>query len=427
VVSRWGAGVRAGILTLDDFDFGSRTVILRLDINSPIARQTGQLANDRRIRKSVPTVCELADAGARVVMLAQQGDTEDCRSLISLERHASQLSELLERPVGFIDDIAGPAAIQRIKSLGRGELLLLNNVRYLTEEVSTFVNFVRLTPEQLSRTRLVRKLAPLADYYVCEAFSAAHRYTPSLIGFPEVLPAAGGRLLVDELTALTVLRENPAAPCVYVLGGARIADAFSMMKQVLGRGTADHVLTSGLTGEVMVLAQGYRLGEPTERLIDNRGLLPFVEKAHELLSLYGGKILCPIDFAVDRGGREEITLADLPAEHLLIDIGEQTITRYVQTIRQGGTIFVNGPAGIYENPAGAMGTERLWNAVADAPGYSVIGGGDSVSAGTKFKVLDRMGYVCTSGGGMVRFLSGQELPVISALRRAASRFQEQQR
>jgi len=411
-----------GILTLDDFDFRDKTVVLRLDINSPIDHQTGQLVDDNRIRKSVPTIRELSDAGARVAMLAHQGDTEDYQNLVSLRPHAEQLSELLARPVGFVDDIAGPAAIERIKALRSGELLLLNNVRYLTEEVSTFVNFVKLTPEQLTQTRLVRNLAPLADYYVCEAFAAAHRYAPSLVGFAEVLPAAGGRLFVDELGALTRVKESPTRPCVYVLGGARIADAFSMMKRILDAGTADHVLTSGLTGEVMLLAQGYQLGSPTEQLIHDKGLIPFIDRARELLAQYSHRILYPADFAVEEGGRREISLDDLPVDRLLVDIGEQTIARYIEVIRQAATIFVNGPAGVYEQPVSALGTERLWTAIADAPGYSVIGGGDSVAAAARFNVRDRMSYVCTSGGGMVRFLSGQTLPVIEALRRAARRY-----
>jgi phosphoglycerate kinase len=414
--------VDAGILTLDDFDFRDKTVILRVDINSPVDRQTGQLADDNRIRKSVPTIRELSDGGARVVMLAHQGDTEDYKNLISLAPHTERLSELLARPVGFLDDIAGPAAVERIKALRGGELLLLNNVRYLTEEVSTFVNFVKLTPEQMAQTRLVRNLAPLADYYVCEAFAAAHRSAPSLIGFAKVLPAAGGRLFVDELGALTHVKESPTPPCVYVLGGARIADAFSMVKQVLSKGTADYVLTSGLTGEIMLLAQGYQLGGPTERLIRDKGLTPFTGRARELLDYYGDRILYPVDLAVDDGGRKEITLEDLPVDHLLVDIGEQTISRYIEVIEKAATIFVNGPAGVYEQPVSALGTERLWTAIADARGYSVIGGGDSVAAVARFNVQDRMGYVCTSGGGMVRFLSGQTLPVVEALRRAKQRY-----
>jgi len=183
----------------------------------------------------------------------------------------------------------------------------------------------------------------------------------------------------------------------------------------------DHVLTSGLTGEVMLLAQGYRLGDPTERLINNKGLIPFIDQAQELLEHYGDWILYPIDFAVDNGGRKEIGLDDLPMDHLLVDIGEQTISRYLEIIDQAATIVINGPAGVYEQPVSAMGTERLWTAIANARGYSIIGGGDSVAAAFRFGVQDRMGYICTSGGGMVRFLSGQTLPVVEALRRAAHR------
>jgi phosphoglycerate kinase len=416
--------VQAGILTLDDFDLSNKTVILRVDINSPIEQGTGELADDNRIRKSVPTLRELAEANARTVILAHQGDTEDYASLVSLAPHARRLAELMGQSVGFIDDIAGPAAIERIKALRGGELLLLNNVRYLTEEVSTFVNFCKLTPEQMAQTRLVRNLAPLADYFVCEAIAAAHRSAPSLVGFAEALPAAGGRLFVDELAALTRIKDAPVQPCVFVLGGSRIADAFSMMEQVLKEGTAHRVLTGGLTGEVMLLAQGIHLGEPTERLIDDKGLAPFVDKARVLLQTYGERILVPSDFALDDGGRVELTMDDLPCDRLLVDIGAETVNRYVQVVQEAATVFVNGPAGIYEKPASAQGTERLWTAIADAPGYSVIGGGDSVAAAGRFGVRDCMSYVCTSGGGMVRYLSGQKLPVVEALRRAARRWGE---
>lgn len=414
--------MEAGIHTLDDFALAGKTVLLRVDINSPIDRDTKQLVNDNRIQKSLPTIRELADAGAKVVLLAHQGDTEDYHNLVSLEPHAKRLAELLGRTVGFIDDIAGPAAVERIKSLQPGELLVLNNVRYYAEEVSTFVNFVKLTPAELAATRLVRNLAPLADLFVNEAFAAAHRYSPSLVGFAEVLPTAAGRLFIEEFGALARVKETPQHPCVYVLGGSRIADAFSMMEQVLSTGAADRCLTCGLNGEIMVLARGASLGAPSERLIEEKGLTPFIPKAKELDARYGDKIGSPIDFAVSvAGGRVEIDLDQLPSDELLVDIGRKTIDLYESVIARAATIFVNGPAGIYEKPESAEGTRRLWSAIADAPGYSVIGGGDSVAAGAKFGVLVRMGYVCTSGGGMVRFLSGQELPVITALRRAAER------
>jgi phosphoglycerate kinase len=413
--------MKAGILTIDDFDYRGKTVILRPDINSPVNHETNELADDNRIRKSLTTIREIADSGARLVMLAHQGDTEDYQNLISLEPHAKKIAELLGRPVFFADDICGPTAISRIKTLRDGEIMLLNNVRYLTEEVSTFLNFVKLTPEQLTQTWLVRNLAPLADYYVSEAFAAAHRYTPSLVGFIEALPSAGGRLLIEEFGALAQVKETPTHPCVYVLGGARIADAFSMMNVVLSEGAADYVLTSGLTGEVMHLAQGRKLGSQTEKLIDDKGLMPFVEKGRQLLQQFGNKILYPDDFAIDCGGRKEISIQDLPTEHMIVDVGSKTIERYIAVIHKAATIFINGPAGIYEKPASSLGTQKLWTAISEAPGYSVIGGGDSVAAAKRFNVKEKFSFVCTSGGGMVRFLSGLPLPVIDALRRAAKR------
>ena len=325
--------------------------------------------------------------------------------------------------MGFIDDIVGPAALARVQTLKDGEILLLNNVRYLTEEVSTFVRFVKLTPTELAGAWLVRKLAPMADCYVSEAFAAAHRYSPSLVGFAEVLPSAGGRLFVQELNALTQVKDAPGKPCVFVLGGARSADAFSMMEHVLKSGTADHVLTSGLTGEIMLLAQGYELGKQTEQFITDKGLATFVEQSKRLLAAYGERIETPEDLAyvAPSGERVEIGLAALPTDGLLVDIGQATIARYEGLIGQAETIFVNGPAGVYESAPSALGTERLWRAVTDAPGYSVIGGGDSVAAARHFQVVDQMSYVCTAGGGMVRFLSGQQLPVVEALKRAALR------
>jgi phosphoglycerate kinase len=197
-----------------------------------------------------------------------------------------------------------------------------------------------------------------------------------------------------------------------------------MMDYVLKTGTADCILTGGLTGEIMLLAQGYRLGEVTERFIADKGLAPFVEQSRELLAQYGAKIRYPTDLAyVVDGERVEIGLGELPVEHLLVDIGQETISRYEEIIASAETIFVNGPAGVYEEVPSALGTQRLWRAVAEAPGYSVIGGGDSVAAAKHFAVAEQMSYVCTAGGGMVRFMSGQPLLVVEALKRAAERYE----
>jgi phosphoglycerate kinase len=258
------------IATLDDLDVQGRTVLLRVDINSPIDRMTGKINDDNRLNMSLPTIADLSDAAARVVIIAHQGDTLDYHNLVSLREHAEILAEKLNRDVGFIDDVAGPAARAAIRALSDGEILLLENIRILTEEVSTFEGAVKLTPAEMTNTYLVRNLAPLVDVYVNDAFAAAHRNAPSMVAFQELLPTAGGRLLVDEVTALSGLASDPNRPCVFLLGGLKISDAFSMMEKVLADGTADTILTSGITANIMLVAHGVDLGAPTMAFIEDR-------------------------------------------------------------------------------------------------------------------------------------------------------------
>jgi phosphoglycerate kinase len=410
------------ITTLDDIEVRDRTVLLRVDINSPIDRKTGRIADDNRLNKSLPTVADLAEAGAKVVIIAHQGDTLDYHNLVSMREHADQLTTKLGRPVAFIDDVAGPAARAAIAELEAGDILLLENIRILTEEVSSFENAVKLTAAEMTETYLVRNLAPLMDFYVNDAFAAAHRNAPSMVAFQELLPTAGGRLLVDEVNALAGVAQSPGRPCVFLLGGLKISDAFSMMAKVLSDGTADEVLTTGITANVMLMAQGVDLGSPSTSFITDRGLESFVPTAAEWLAEYGDRISVPTDLAFAAGDtRHEVAVADLPVDELLIDIGRETASFYESVIRDAATIFVNGPAGMYESPAGELGTRTLWEAVASATGHSVIGGGDTVASARRFVDVSQIGFVSTGGGALVRFLSGQKLPLLEAMQRAAAR------
>jgi phosphoglycerate kinase len=410
------------ITTLDDIDVANKTVLLRVDINSPIDRQTGRIADDNRLNKSLPTISDLAEAGAKVVIIAHQGDTLDYHNLVSLREHADQLAAKLGRPVGFIDDVAGPAARTAIAGLAAGQILLLENIRILTEEVSSFENVVKLSAAEMANTYLVRNLAPLMDFYVNDAFAAAHRNAPSLVAFQEVLPTAGGRLLVDEVTALSGVAEDPGRPCVFLLGGLKISDAFSMMAKVLSDGTADEVLTTGITANIMLMAQGVDLGAPSTSFITDRGLESFLPTAVEWLADYGDRIRVPVDLAFAVGDvRHEVAVADLPVAELLIDVGSETAAAYEEVIRDAATVFVNGPAGMYESPAGEVGTRALWEAVAASAGHSVIGGGDTVASARRFVDISQIGFVSTGGGALVRFLSGQKLPLLEAMQSAARR------
>ncbi|NOY56092.1 MAG: phosphoglycerate kinase [Actinobacteria bacterium] len=410
------------IASLDDFDVRGSRVLLRVDINSPIDQETGAIADDNRLNKSLPTIEDLASAGAKTVIIAHQGDTLDYHNLVSLEEHAVKLSEKLSRTVSFIDDVAGPAARRAILDLEDGEILLLDNLRFLTEEVSTFENAVKLTPKEMTRTYLVRNLAPLFDLYVNDAFAAAHRSAPSMVAFQELLPTAGGRLLLEEVAALSNIAENPERPCVFVLGGLKISDAFGMMTKILAEGTADTLLTTGITGHIMLMAAGIDLGPASVRFIRDRSLDAFVPQAVDYLARYGDRIRVPIDVAVDdHGRRREVPVSDLPTDLMIIDIGSETIAEYGRVINEAATVFVNGPAGVYESQIGATGTRSLWEAVAATSGRSVIGGGDTVAGARRFIDLNDIDFVSTGGGALIRYLSGRPLPLLRAMEKAAER------
>lgn len=415
--------MKHGIYTLDDFDLYNKTVLCRVDINSPLKPDKSGLRDITRIEGCLPTIKELADKGAKVVILAHQGGDLEYQNYGSTAPHAQVMSELLGRPIQFIDDVCGPAARQKIKELKPGDILVLDNVRYMAEELTLFETRLKLTPEEQSRTVVVQKLAPLADVYVCDAFAAAHRSQPTLVGMEEVLPSAMGRLFEAELSALSRLRENPARPCLFILGGAKIEDAFLMMGSVLKDGVADGILTGGLVANIMFLAAGVNLGEQSKELIYKRNLAEYIEVAKELLEKYGDKIHLPEDLAwVEEGTRKEITVSSLPVDGLIVDIGHRTVERYLEKINNAQTIFINGPLGVFENEASSYGTREIWQGVANSSAFSVIGGGDSLTAANKFGVLDKFSYVSTGGGALVRFLTGEELPVIKALRKAAQRF-----
>ncbi|MBR2349203.1 MAG: phosphoglycerate kinase [Clostridia bacterium] len=396
-------------------DVKGKTVLFRPDINSPV--KNGVIVNDNRLNATVPTLKYLVDGGAKVAIIAHQGDTLDYQNLMSMQAHADRLTEISGIKVDYIDDVCGDAALDKIKSLEEGEVVLLGNLRYLTEEVSTFEKDVKLTAEQMASTYLVRRLAPLCDVYVNDAFSAAHRNAPSMVAFERLMPSYAGPLFFKEYEALNKVMTSANKPLVFVLGGAKISDAFGMMGKVLKDGVADKIITAGVTGVVMRLAQGYKIGANYEKWLADRDLLAFVAPAKELLANYGDKFVLPVDFAYEKDGvRVELDLEDLLNDQaMLLDIGAKSVGIFKDELMKAGTIFVNGPAGVYENPIFAYGTDKIWNAIANSPAYSVIGGGDTVTAAAKFIDLKSIDYVCTAGGAMVRFLSGKRLPLIEAM------------
>lgn len=409
--------MRFGINTLDDVQVKGKTVLCRIDINQPIDHATGGLKDTTRLRACVPTIHELADKGAKLVLLAHQGSDIEYKNFYTTAPHAKVLTELLDREVKYIDDVCGPAAQEAIKALQDGEILLLDNVRYVSEEQTLFELKLKLTHEQQAKTLLVRKLAPLADLYVCDAFAAAHRDQPSLCGFEQVLPSAMGRLFEEEFCVISGLMEKPERPSVFVLGGAKISDAFLMMDTVLSGEIADTVLAGGLVAQVLLWANGAEIGEPSRVFIRKHGYENLVETGKALLAKYSDKIILPTDFGyVEQASRHECAVGELPDGELVVDIGSDTAALFQCKIRGAKTVFVNGPMGVFEEKASELGTKMVWDALGDTAAYSVIGGGDSITATAKYGKTEKISYICTGGGALIRFLTGEELPVVKALR-----------
>ncbi len=406
-----------------DTEVGGKRVLLRVDINSPLDPATKRIVDDARIDRSLPTIRHLADRWARLVIIAHQGDALDYHNLVPTREHADRLAALLGREVQWIDDVAGPAARSRIASLADGDVLLLDNVRIHGEELTTFERDVKLTPEQMADTYLVRHLAPLFDLYVNDAFAAAHRSAPSLVAFQRLLPSAAGLQLRAELEGLASIVDAPARPAVFVLGGLKVSDGFSMMGRVLGEGLADRVLTSGVLGEIFLLADGVPLGATTERFIEDRDLTRWVDDARALLAAHRDRIDIPVDVAVTiDGARRERPVADLPTDELIVDVGEATIAGYETTIATAGTVFVNGPAGAYEQDGADVGTRRLWAAVPAPSAMKAIGGGDTLASARRFVDLDDIDFVSTGGGALIRYVSGQPLPLFDAFGTAVAAY-----
>ena len=415
--------MRFGIHTLDDFDLKGKTVLCRVDMNQPVDRATGTLKSTQRIEACAKTVRELIAKGARTVLMAHQGSDIEYKNFYNTRPHALVLEKLLGQEVKWIDDVCGPAAREAIRSLQDGEVLLLDNVRYVGEEQTLFEMKLKLSHEEQAKTLMVEKLAPLADLYVCDAFAAAHRDQPSICGFEQVLPSAMGRLFEEEYCVISQLMEAPKRPCVFVLGGAKISDAFIMMDTVLGNGSADKILTGGLVANILLAAKGENIGKGSLDFIYKSNYGEYIDVAARLLDKYGDKLILPEDLAyVEDGARKECAVGAVPAEISAMDIGSRTIARYKKEIAAAATVFVNGPAGVFEQEATEAGTKAIYEALASTSAYTVVGGGDSVTAAKKYKVSDKLGYVCTGGGALIRFLTGEELPAVKALRHAAKTF-----
>jgi phosphoglycerate kinase len=404
------------LLTLDDIDVEGKTVLVRVDFNSPIDVKTKKILDETRIRThGETTLRELVKKGAKVVILAHQGRPGE-PDFIPLEQHAEALSKVLGKRIKYTNGIFDQKVQDTIREMENGDVLVLENVRMFTGEQK------KGTPEENARTEMVQKLAPLADLFVNDAFAAAHRAHVSIVGFTAVLPSVAGRIMQRELKSLGRVLENPEKPCIFILGGAKGDDALEISKYVLDNDIADYVLTGGVAGHVFLVARGFDLGKLNMDFLEGKKLLDFVPGIRELMQKYPDEIKVPLDIAVEVGSkRKEISVDELPTDYPISDIGAITVESYAKIIRSAKSIVVSGPMGVYENSEFTYGTKGIFGEVANSQGFSLAGGGHTVAALKEFGLSSKFSYISTAGGALIEFLMGKKLPGVVALEKAATR------
>lgn len=398
-------------LTLDDVDVKGKRVFLRVDINSPLDPNSKRILDDSRIKATEATLRDLREA--KVVIGAHQSRPGKF-DFTSLEAHTRVLQMYHNGRIRFVEDIDGPKALETIKTLKPGEVLVLNNLRMHKDEN------LDAPPEKLAETGMVKNLAPCFDLCVNDAFAAAHRGSASLTAFGEVIPMVAGRLMEKELSALNRVLYNPPRPTVYLLGGAKVDDRLPVINRVLKDNIADHILIGGLIRDSFHMAGG-GMPDMFAALKDEDKKL--VEQAGKILENYKKNIELPVDVALDtKGGRIEVLVDQITDETNIYDIGLNTIAHFSKYIKEAGTVVAEGPLGMFERRGFDIGTKELLRVMADAPGYTVVGGGHLGGLASMLGIDDRMKHVSTGGGAMLSLLAGEQLPVVDAMAKAKKRW-----
>lgn len=400
-------------LTLDDFDFKNKTVLVRVDINVPYDIKKKKVEMSDRLVEAAETIKELSNKKAKVAILAHQGRKGD-DDFISLKQHAKLLTKIIKKKVEYVDDIVGKKTITKIKSLKSGQIILLDNVRFLKDEA------VNKPPKEHAKSQLVKTLSPLADIFVNDAFSASHRSHASIVGFAKILPVVAGRTMERELITLRKIfvKMKISKHDTFVLGGAKPEDPLDIIEHMLEIKTLEKVLTGGIVGQLFLMVRGYDLGEATKNYMKEEGYLSYLRQAKRIWSKYKNRIETPVDLAIDvNGKRKEISIEELPTKYQILDIGKKTVENYSKIIKQSKTIVFKGPMGVYENDKFGIGTKLILKAITNSEGFSLVGGGHTLSAIEKFKISKkRFSHVSLGGGALITYLSGKKLPGVEVLR-----------
>jgi phosphoglycerate kinase len=405
-------------LFIEDLDLRGKRVLMRVDFNVPV--KGGRVENDKRLRASLPSIQYALGRGASVVLMSHLGRPDGQKvARYSLRPVAERLSELLGRPVKFLDDCVGPAVEKACAALAPGEVVLLENLRFHIAEEGKAKRedgtSVKAEPEAVRAFRA--SLSRLGDVYVNDAFGTAHRAHSSMTGI-SLEQRAAGYLMKRELDFLGDALERPRRPFVAILGGAKVSGKIDVISSLLPK--VDTLLIGGGMAFTFYEAKGKEVGRSLVE--DDR-----IEMARQLLARAGDKLVLPVDVvvtdALDLEARKVGTLRTVawdrigPAD-IGVDIGEATRTRFAGLVKQAKTVVWNGPLGIFEIEDAAKGTLAVANALADATAHgavTVVGGGDSVSAVEQSGLAEKMTHISTGGGASLEFLEGKDLPGVRFL------------
>ncbi len=386
--------------TLDQLEVGGKRVLVRVDFNVPL--DDGAVGDDTRIRAALPTIEKLLERDAAVILCSHLGRPKGERvPALSLEPVAEHLSSLLGREVAFAPDCVGPTARDAAGELAPGDVLLLENLRFHGAEEQNDPEFAQ-------------QLAELADCYVNDAFGAAHRAHASTEGVAHLLPSAAGLLMASEVAALSSVRDDAASPLVVIIGGAKVSDKIGVIESFIGR--AASILIGGGMANTFLLAQDQEVGRSLAEPELREQALDLLERAAQA----GTEVLLPVDVvtSTDLDAPDDATTVSadgVQPDHAIFDIGSETVRTYGEAIRSAATIIWNGPMGVFECEPFDRGTLGIATAVAESPGYSLAGGGDSVAAINAANLADKIDHVSTGGGASLEFLEGKTLPGIAAL------------
>jgi phosphoglycerate kinase len=380
-----------------DVDVGDKRVLVRVDFNVPV--KDGEVTDDTRIRRALPTIRHLLEEGAHPVLISHLGRPKgEPDQNYAMDPVAARLQELLGEPVVKLNAAIGPEVVEALDDWdGRG-VVLLENSRFYPGETS-------------NDPRFADQLAALADVYVDDAFGAAHRAHATTVGVAERMPATAGLLMEDEIDYLDKVLQDPERPFVAILGGAKVSDKLGVIESLLG--TADSLLIGGAMCFTFFEALGHEVGDS---LVEE----DYLEEAKRLMAEGGERLVLPVDVvvadAMEEGAESEIVAVDLiPSGKMGLDIGPKTVALFEGHISGASTIFWNGPMGVFEIDAFAKGTEGVARTVAESGATSVVGGGDSVAAVNKLGLEGRMSHISTGGGASLEYVEGKELPGIAVL------------